>query len=824
VCTGATRPGFALICTIVPLLVLPPTLASTAEIESGRSHPDGRDLAALWTSWPVPRVYKITLNSDDGTECDSVWYANGTGSGLDCIGKDCSSDFLAGFRFAVPDLDQGMEVEFARLLVSAQGGHAESEVKLSIWGVNEDSPATFSALRRPSYVPRTDDSVTWCIREVWPETGAERALYWKFPDIACLVNEVLARPGWGEGDEGKQLAFVIGQCGCAAGEANYLRFEDFWTEMEVRDQAMLEIYRTVEETFVGKPMLGRVTDNSVVINAMSLVEIDVYAEYGLCSGVYDFSTAPLLDQASGQPVEVEIYGLIPDTKYFYRLRYREAGVGPYLEWMEGSFHTERPRGGTFVFAVQADAHPHLISGIGGGPVLPGPDWALYERTLSNIAASAPDFLIDLGDFVDIECIAYSRNVLSLEEAEDRYLEQREHIDKFVHSIPFYLVLGNHEAEEGWRAANEDDSLEVWGTLARKALIPNPQPDGFYTGSEESTACCGVRENYYSWEWGDALFVVIDPFWNTVKVPHWYSEYPRDGGGWDWTLGLDQYEWFYDTLHNSSARWKFVFSHHEAGGVLTENSFYGRGGIEAAKCAVAGRPSFEWGGEDNEGNYIFGEKREGWEHGPIHDIMANEGVNIFFHGHDHVYVCQTLDGVIYQACPRPKDSSYSDGFYDDGHYVSGVKRNNSGHIQVTVSPEDVEVAYIRSVLEDDEPLLEDSVLIYNGDVSHTYSVSLAGTSPRHPGIARPSILGVHPNPFRASTKVDVFTPETAVVTLTMYDVRGRNLGMLFSGLLPPGRHGFAWDRRSGVMRASPGIYFCRLDAGRCADVRKVVLLR
>jgi hypothetical protein len=393
----------------------------------------------------------------------------------------------------------------------------------------------------------------------------------------------------------------------------------------------------------------------------------------------------------------------------------------------------------------------------------------------------------------------------------------------AHSIPFYLVLGNHEAEQGWRAANEDDSLEVWGTLARKAIIPNPEPGDFYTGSQESVAWCGIRENYYAWEWGDALFVVIDPFWNTTKVPHWYSEYPRQGDGWEWSLGQQQYDWFYETLHNSAARWKFVFSHHETGGVLTANSYYGRGGIESAKHEVDGQPSFEWGGEDSDGNYIFDAKRPGWAHGPIHDIMASEGVTVFFHGHDHVYVCQTLGGIVYQACPRPKDSAYSDGFYDDGHYGSGIKRNNSGHVQVTVSPEAVQVTYIRSVLAEDEPLTEDSAFVYNGDVSHTYTISLSGICSQQPGFGFPRLLRARPNPFRISTAVDLFMPGPAKARVALYDVRGRLLRVLIDEILPAGMHTAAWDGRSAEERVSPGVYFCRLVTGSSDDTHKIVLL-
>jgi hypothetical protein len=168
----------------------------------------------------------------------------------------------------------------------------------------------------------------------------------------------------------------------------------------------------------------------------------------------------------------------------------------------------------------------------------------------------------------------------------------------------------------------------------------------------------------------------------------------------------------------------VFSHHVTGGYRYNGDKilpYGRGGIVVAKYKVAGEPSFEWGGEDETGEYIFDEKRPGWSHGPVHDIMAAQGVDIFFHGHDHVFVYETLEGIVYQACPRPANSRYSDGFFTPDLY-QGVKRNNSGHLRVTVSSDSVRVDYVRAVLPEDEPLSEEGSPVNNGDVSYSYTLT------------------------------------------------------------------------------------------------------
>ena len=64
----------------------------------------------------------------------------------------------------------------------------------------------------------------------------------------------------------------------------------------------------------------------------------------------------------------------------------------------------------------------------------------------------------------------------------------------------------------------------WSVRARTHFYANPIPDGFYSGSSTPDASGALRQNYYAFEWGDALFVVLDPFAYT----------PRKLRNLDWT--------------------------------------------------------------------------------------------------------------------------------------------------------------------------------------------------------------------------------------------------------------------------------------------------
>jgi hypothetical protein len=227
------------------------------------------------------------------------------------------------------------------------------------------------------------------------------------------------------------------------------------------------------------------------------------------------------------------------------------------------------------------------------------------------------------------------------------------------------------------------------------------PDTFYSGNSEPVANLGLPGDYYAWTWGDALFVVIDPYWHSAvavdNVAGKNGHQKKDP--WQITLGDSQYQWFKKTLEGSNARYKFVFAHHVLG--------TGRGGIEEAG-------QYEWGGLSQKGISEFANNRPGWEL-PIQQLMAKNGVSIFFQGHDHIFVKQDLDRVVYQEVPLPADPTYS--LFNADAYKSGTKLSNTGYLRVTVSPENTTVAYVKTYLPGTE-----SADAKNGMVAYSYSVS------------------------------------------------------------------------------------------------------
>ena len=508
-------------------------------------------------------------------------------------------------------------------------------------------------------------------------------------------------------------------------------------------------------------LLGRPTDESITYNIIPDMDTEFYIEYGVSPGVYTSQTGTF-NGVTDEPIEFVIDGLSANTEYFYHVIYRQAGETAWNHGSEYSFTTQKPPGSSFVFTIISDSH---LGQYGGQTT---DELALYETTLQNVATDNPDFHMDLGDTFAMDPSPLGTGMTE-EEADAAYYVQRPYLGEITHSIPFFLAFGNHENEEGWNFDDvftpPDQSLAIVGLRARKIYYPNPIPDDFYTGNTdpfpaEFAAAYGdefgddiYREDYYAWEWGDALFVVIEPY-------HYSDTWPNDDGQgyggegqdgevsgdrWDWTLGIQQYLWFKDVLENSDAAYKLVFSHHVAGGATP----YGRGGILAA-------PYFEWGGYNADDTWGWNAERPssaGWDV-PIHQLMVNNGVDIYFHGHDHIYAYEELDGVVYLEVPKPDDAGYDWEPYGYGYtenlYPGGLMIQNSGHIRVTVTPTGVKTEYVRSYLPGDgtNGYIEHTVIVDNPVATHELTVEM---EPAEGGTTTPS-AGAH------------FYPENDVVNI------------------------------------------------------------
>jgi hypothetical protein len=425
-------------------------------------------------------------------------------------------------------------------------------------------------------------------------------------------------------------------------------------------------------------ILGRPTNSSVTISILFYKQTDVYWEFGIAPGTYNMTTATFT-ALQDIPIEVDFTSLATNTKYYYRTRYRVAGATTsFLAGTEHTFYTQRSTGSTFTFAVEADPHLDINS-----------DTSSYALTLRNILSKNPDFLLDLGDTFFSE----KQPVVNQDVVTARHSMYRPYFGIPCPSAPLYLVSGNHEGESGWRIDGTESSIAVMASNTRKLYYPNPIPNSFYSGNTKSENFVGLRENYYAWEWGNALFIVLDPYWYTTIKPDW-----------GWTLGVDQYNWFKNVITTSQAKYKFIFCHQLIGGFGKD----ARGGAEYAGF-------FEMGGSNADGTWGFDTYRPGWGK-PIHTLMKENNATIFFHGHDHFYGKQDKDGIVYQEVPQPSNRSITNTSATEYGYVNGVILPGRGFLLVTVSANNVKVEYIGTYLPGEE-----NATRKNKDVIASYTI-------------------------------------------------------------------------------------------------------
>ena len=412
-------------------------------------------------------------------------------------------------------------------------------------------------------------------------------------------------------------------------------------------------------------MVGRVTERSAVVNLVSAADLATplaarvrWAEEPAALGSDDRISAVVTTREPSRPLELPLGDLSPNRRYHYLVEY-SVGDEP-QRWTPldelGELTTQRTAGEAFDFCVIADAHwghrdfefdPQTAWGRNG--------LACIERILADRPF---DFCVELGD------AAFPVRARSQEDAFRFYEGYRRMMSPIMRTQPVFVALGNHEHEAGFYQRGDGgpqsfgflgnglapgQHQQRWATEARLRFVPNPRGDTYPEGGEgapgyDSSPDWGAGsapwndgpgeplQNFYAFTWGDALFVVLDPFRYTLP-----GSFRSTGSPTEWSLGPTQMRFMEQTLAASQARWKFVICHHQVGGGLID---------------VPGRRIDEWRGRAYGRGSAVEAGRPGTEQARIHELMRRHGVRFFLYGHDHAFCHSVRDDVHYLLCGRP----------------------------------------------------------------------------------------------------------------------------------------------------------------------------
>jgi hypothetical protein len=410
------------------------------------------------------------------------------------------------------------------------------------------------------------------------------------------------------------------------------------------------------------PLLSCPTKNSIRISALNeKLPAEAAVEIRKEGATTWERRAPLLKLARYDILDWTLKDLAPAARYEYRILlkressdFQTAGVG--------SFRTQRIGPASYTAVLMTDPHTGSFPP-GSNPVL------VLDKVVQNAARAQGEFVLDLGDNV---AWRGSREFpqTSTAGALAAYSQYRRQIGPLSAHCPHFALIGNWNGESG---KFPEKNIELVAGV-RKALLPAPNHLTYPQGGSE-------REDYYAFSWGDVLYVMLNiqtyskPS-NPARLPSLMSDVNEIT---EWTLGEKQMAWFESTLSKATERFRFVCIHHPAAGNAGDalNTNYGRGGARA---------------------WNLGEQAK------IHALMKKHKVQIFFYGHDHVFVDDLVDGIHYAlpgSCGAPwkftKEETGYERFWPD-----------SGHGTLEVTPEKATVTFIN---------LEEKVL-------HSFSVTPA----------------------------------------------------------------------------------------------------
>ena len=378
-------------------------------------------------------------------------------------------------------------------------------------------------------------------------------------------------------------------------------------------------------------IVGTPTSSSFTSAISATSAVKVYIEYGYSNSTLAGKT-PVISIPKGATRNITVTNLKAASLVYYKVKYAVGTSQNFASLTQRSVKTSNVEAlSSATFAIQADPHMDENSSA-----------EVYEGTLKQIVAASPAFLMDLGDIFMVDKLPSKTeaNIRGRFELMKGYYQK-------LGSVPLKICLGNHDGELGYSSFNTKKY--------RKEYFPEQ------TGELA----------YYSFTGPDQLHVVLDPFTYTMKNP--------TPAGWEWTLGKTQYDWLVETLKNSKEKHKFIYIHHLLVGDQTS-----RGGVEIAM-------KNEWGGKNNDGTYGFETNRPGWGR-PIHQLLLDHKVGFVFKGHDHLYVKQELDGIIYQTVPQPSHPGNKINVNQYG-YTSGKGVGGSGFLKVSTSGNQAKVDFI-----------------------------------------------------------------------------------------------------------------------------------
>ena len=212
----------------------------------------------------------------------------------------------------------------------------------------------------------------------------------------------------------------------------------------------------------------------------------------------------------------------------------------------------------------------------------------------------------------------------------------------------------------------------------------------------------------------------------------------------------------------------------------------------------------------------------WRHGPTYLFMMDRTGYTFFHGafpekYELQAPTQTLRDAVTGELILPQiiaaAASSEEGGFVEYHFDNPDDDTDSADIPKVTFARQYELTF---TLPDGNPASFIAILgagIYEDEVTSVEPVD--GEIP-----AAFALEQNYPNPFNPSTTINFSLERVQTITLTVYDVLGREVRVLADGVQPAGRYSVSFD---GAGLAG-GTYLYVLRTGQHVSVKKMTLLK
>ena len=208
--------------------------------------------------------------------------------------------------------------------------------------------------------------------------------------------------------------------------------------------------------------------------------------------------------------------------------------------------------------------------------------------------------------------------------------------------------------------------------------------------------------------------------------------------------------------------------------------------------------------------------EGDEDNPL----SLETIVVFMPGLDSTFVLELFDSVTDTSSSNDSSDVISDIF---SNLTNDLYLGLQGEVEITESTDTSIIGVFNTVMI--KPAFyfpPHTISIDNGEfIFNEVSLPALSISNDLQPLRTNIFQEVYPNPFNSSIVIELFIEEgPRDISLSIFDINGRNLETLFSGPIASGTKSVRWD--SG--QNSSGIYFVVLETEHYVDSKKLILVK